>query len=123
MEGFNMSSEDKDFGQTVRGLAEAAIIKIIREGTWVQPSYQNRVQLPAQFMEEVWALVDTDKVKQELAHNIEKELANRLVNFIATELATDIKSVLSVKERREAIRAYVRKNLNQIVKTTEQGGC
>lgn len=118
-----MSSEDKDFSQTVRGLAEAAIIKIIREGAWVQPSYQNRVQLPAQFMEEVWALVDTDKVKQELAHNIEKELASRLVNFIATELATDIKSVLSVKERREAIRAYVRKNLDQIVKIPEQGGC
>jgi len=108
---------EENFAQTLKGLAESAIIKIIREGAWIQPSYKNRVELPETFMKEVWDMVDVSKVQKGLAKRIEEELAERLVNHMAQELSTDIKQVLSVKERREAIRSVVRENLDRLCKT------
>jgi hypothetical protein len=84
--------------------AENSILKIIEGGGWIQPDYANRIQLPRDLMNEVWAMVDRDALKLRLKERIEAELADRIVNHIAAELATDIKQILSVTERREAIR-------------------
>ena len=55
-------------------------------------------------MEEVWEMVDIEKVKEEMARNIEKQLADKITNNIAQEISTDVKKILSVKENREIIR-------------------
>lgn len=101
---------------SLRTAAEHAIMKIIADGSWIQPDYNNRVKLPADFMADVWRLVDQEKVKRLLAENIEAQLADRIVNAIAAELATDIKQILSVTERREAIRALAREHMTAIMK-------
>jgi Mg/Co/Ni transporter MgtE len=95
--------------------AEKAVIKIIAEGGWIAPDYANRLKLPADFMTQVWALVDQDKVKKHLAERLEQELADRMVNHMAAELSTDIKQILSVTERREALRSLVRDHMNAIM--------
>jgi len=56
----------------------------------------------------VWALVDTDRLKAAIAARLDEELADRIVNHMAAEIASDVKQILSVKERREALRHLAR---------------
>lgn len=101
--------------QQLKDAAEKSILKIITEGGWIQPDYANRIQLPRDLMNEVWAMVDRDALKLRLKERIEQELADRIVNHIAAELAIDIKQILSVTERREAIRALAREHMDAIM--------
>jgi hypothetical protein len=41
-------------------------------------------------------------------------LADKIINHIAAEISTDIKKLLSVSERREALRSVARENLDRI---------
>lgn len=99
----------------IQTAAESAILKIIMDGSWIAPDYSNRFKLPAEFIKEVWALVDAESLKRQMASIIERELAEKLIGLMASELSSDIKKVLSDTERREAIRAVVRDNLDKIV--------
>jgi len=103
--------------QKLKDAAEKSILKIISDGGWIQPDCANRIQLPRDLMNEVWAMVDRDTLKLKLKERIEQELADRIVNQIAAELSTDIKQVLSVPERREAVRAIARVHMTAIMKT------
>lgn len=103
-----------DLESKLKSLMEKAIVKMVSDGSFIQPDYANRVKLPADFMSDVWALVDADKVKKQMAKRLEEELASRIVNRIAAELATDMKKILSVQERREALRAVARENIERI---------
>ena len=100
-----------DFELAVKTAAEKAVLKIITEGSWIAPDYANRFKLPA----DVWKLVDQNQIKRHLAARIEEEMADRLVNHIAAELATDIKQILSVPERREALRHVARQHMESIM--------
>jgi hypothetical protein len=111
-----MGDQKYDFADAVRAAAERSVIKLLADGSWLQPDYNNRVKVPATFMDEVWRLVDKDRVKRCLAERIEQELADRIVNAMAAEMATDIKQILSVKERREALRAVAREHLDAITR-------
>ena len=106
---------ENTFESAVKHAAEKAVLKIISEGAWVQPDYANRFKLPADFMASVWKLVDQDKIRSEMARRLEAELADRMVNHMATELATDIKQILSVTERREALRSLAREHMERIM--------
>lgn len=108
-----------DIGEKLQQQAEKSILSMITSGNWIQPDYAARVKLPQDFMEAVWQSVDQDKIKAQLARRLESELADRIVNHMAAELATDIKQILSVKERREAVRALARKHLNEIMAVGE----
>jgi len=103
-----------DFETAIKHAAEKSVLKIISEGQWVQPDYGNRVQLPKTFMEDIWKLVDHEKIKKAMVARIEQEMAERIVNHLAAELATDIKQLLSNSERREALRAVARENMERI---------
>lgn len=103
-----------DFETAVKHAAEKAVLKIISEGQWVQPDYANRFLLPKDFMADIWKLVDHQKIKTAMVARIEQEMADRIVNHLAAELATDVKQLLSNSERREALRAVARENLERI---------
>ncbi|WP_138438543.1 hypothetical protein [Marinobacter alexandrii] len=109
-----------DIGEKLQQQAEQSILDLITKGHWIQADYGNRVKLPQDFMESVWQCVDQESIKTELAKRLETELADRIVNHIAAELATDIKQILSVKERREAVRALARKHMSEIMSAGEQ---
>jgi Mg/Co/Ni transporter MgtE len=114
--GEGVGSEMADsFSQAVKTAAERSVLKIISEGQWIAPDYANRFKLPAEFMAEVWKLVDADKLRAALAVRLEQEVADRIVNHLAAEIATDIKQLLSVKERREALRALARQHIDSVM--------
>jgi hypothetical protein len=103
-----------DFEMAVKTAAEKSVLKIISDGQWVAPDYANRFKLPADFVADVWKLVDADGLKRALATRLEAELADRIVTHMAAEISTDIKQLLSVKERREELRAMARKYIDEL---------
>jgi hypothetical protein len=105
---------DMDFEAKLKQAAEQSVLRIISDGSWVMPDYGNRFKLPADFMAGVWGLVDGDSLKAQLARRLEAELADRIVNHLAAEIATDIKQLLSDKERREALRALARQHIDSL---------
>lgn len=107
----------RSFEEAVSIAAQTSILKMISDGGWVVGNYADRFKIPAGFVDEIWAMVDVDGLKRKMAQRIEAELADRIVNHMAAELATDIKQLLSVPERREAIRSVAREHLSQIMKT------
>ena len=106
-----------EFESAIASAAQKAVLKVITEGSWIQPDYSNRFKLPAEILQQVWAMVDVESIKKHMADRIESELADRIVNHMAAELATDIKQLLSVPERRESIRHVAREHLSHIAKS------
>lgn len=105
-----------DFDSQIKAAAEKAVLKFIGDGGWLLPNYESRLKIPSEWLGECWKLVDANKIKEQIAKRVEEELADRVVNRMAEELSTDIKQVLSVKERREALRSLVRDNLDSLTK-------
>jgi hypothetical protein len=100
--------------EQIKAAAEKAVLHVISSDSWLTVDYNNRWKVPASFLAEAWAFVDKDKIKKKLAEKIEDELASRIINNMAAEMSTDIKQILSVPERREAIRSLARDNLDKI---------
>lgn len=105
-----------DFETQVKAAAEKAVLHHVSSGQWLLPNYESRLKVPAEWMTEMWRLVDADRVRRQVVERIEAELAERMVNHMAAELATDIKQILSVKERREALRALAREHMDAVMK-------
>lgn len=104
-----------DFEQQVKLAAEKAVLKFLGDGGWLMPNYEGRLKIPVEWIAECWRLVDADKLKAEVARRLESELADRMVNHMAAELATDIKQILSVKERREMLRGLARDHMDAMM--------
>ena len=104
-----------DFEKALKTGMEKAILKQVSEGAFLKLDYNDRVGIPASFVTECWDLVDRTSLKKKIAERVESELADRIMNHIAAELATDIKQILSVTERREMIRGIARQHLDAIM--------
>lgn len=105
-----------DFELAVKTAAEKAVLQFVQSGGWLMPNYESRLKIPPDWIAECWGLVDRDKLKKELAAKLESELAERMVNLMAAEIATDIKQILSVKERREALRSIARAHMDSVLR-------
>ena len=105
-----------DFDTRLREAAEKAALHAIAGGAWLQPDYASRLKVPPDLLKAAWEMIDVHGLKAKLAARIESELVDRIVNHMAAEIATDIKQILSVKERREAIRHIAREHMEAIMK-------
>lgn len=105
-----------DLEQAIKTAAEKAVLNFVGGGQWLLPNYESRLKIPQEWIADCWRLVDSEALKRKLAERLESELVDRMVNHIAAELATDIKQVLSVKERREALRSLAREHMNSLMR-------
>ena len=105
-----------DLEQAIKTAAEKAVLKFVQDGGWLMPNYESRLKVPVEWIADCWRLVDADKLKAKIAERLESELADRMVNHMAAELATDIKQILSVRERREMLRGLARDHMDAVMK-------
>lgn len=110
-----MSEKELSFDQQVKAAAEKAVLQFIGSGGWLLPNYESRLKIPAEWIADCWRLVDADSLKKQIAARLESELADRMVNHMAAELATDIKQILSVQERREMLRGLAREHMDAVM--------
>lgn len=108
-----------DFESDLINSVKCALTKQITGTDFIAINYNDRMKLPEDFINRAWKLVDQERLLTKLAERLELELVDRLVNQIAAELATDIKQVLSVKERREEVRNLVRENINRLTRAKD----
>jgi rRNA-processing protein FCF1 len=108
------------FEQKLQEAAEKSVLKIVSEGSWIAPDYANRFKIPHEMLAEIYGLIDRDRLKSKMAARLEDELAERVMNHIAAEVATDIKQILSVKERREALRNIAREHMDAILNPSKE---
>lgn len=102
--------------EQIKGAAEKAVLHFIGQGGWLMPNYEARLKVPPEILAAAWAMVDRDALQAKLKSRIEDELVDRMVNHMAAELATDIKQILSVKERREMLRGLAREHMDAVMK-------
>lgn len=107
---------EQNFETAITAAAQKAILKMVMDGSWVAPEYNNRFKVPPDLLADVYKLIDRDKLMKAIAARLEHELADRIVNHMAAEIATDIKQILSVKERREALRHIAREHMDAIMR-------
>lgn len=108
-----------DFELAIKTAAEKAVLKMVLDGSWIAPDYSNRFKMPPEMLADVWRMIDQDRLKAALVVRIESELADRIVNMMAAEIATDVKQILSVQERRESIRHFARQHMDAIMGSTK----
>lgn len=107
--------KEKTLEQKIKAAAERAVLNFVQSGGWLMPNYESRLKIPADWFADCWKLVDSDALKRKIAERLESELADRMVNHMAAELATDIKQILSVQERREMLRGLARQHMDAIM--------
>lgn len=105
----------------VKKAAEKAVLNMISKGDWLNADYNSRFRVPKEWMQKCWEIIDKDKLQEHFARRLEEELANRMVNHMATEIATDVKQILSDKERRESLRALARNHMEAIMGSKQKG--
>ena len=106
----------ESFNETMTRAVEHAVIKALAKGDWITFDYGARPKIDAAMLAGIWADIDMERVKARLKERIEDMLVERICNAMATEMAGDVKQVLGVPERREAIRALAREHLTEIMR-------
>ena len=107
-------SNNSDFKERIAEAIEHSVIKELREAKFLGFDRAWKSQLPSSILKDAWDMVDYEKIKKEMSCIIEKNLAEKVMNMLAQEISTDLKQLLSDKERREEIRAVARENLKRI---------
>lgn len=102
--------------EMIMEVARKALMKTILDGQWIAPDYAHRFKVPPEFLASIWERVDKDRLRDAMVRRIEAELADRIVNQMAAEIGTDVKQILSVQERREALRALARQHMESIMR-------
>jgi hypothetical protein len=113
--GSNHPAPLSAFEIEVKKAAEKAVLNMISKGDWLNADYNSRFRVPKEWIQKCWESIDKDKLQEHFARRVEEELANRMVNHMATEIATDVKHILSDKERRESLRALARNHMEAIM--------
>ncbi len=99
------------FEQDVTQALQASILATVRKADFVRIDYEQRPRIDAALMAEAYQRVDRARVREELTRIIETRMADAIWNAMASELATDMKKVLSDNDMRAEIRVYLRERM------------
>ena len=105
--GDGMSDFEKEFTSAI----QASILATVRKADFVRIEYNDRPRIDAALMAEAQKMVNRERIREELTRIVETRMADAIWNAMATELATDMKKVLSDMEMRAEIRVYLREKM------------
>lgn len=108
-----------NFAEQVRRAAEESIVKTLKSGDWLKVGFGDRMTVTPGNLREVYQSVDMVRVGEILKVKIEQKVADAIFNNLATEVATDVKKIMSNTELREDCRAVIRDKIRQASKGLE----
>jgi hypothetical protein len=103
-----------DFTKDLVAAVQQSVLKMVREGNLVLPDYAARAKVPAAKVQELYDSVDWNRVRALVIAEVEQAVADKILNAMATEMATDIKQILSNKELREEVRGFIRAGIRRV---------
>lgn len=104
------------FEQRLIEAVQDSVLKMAREGGLVMPEYSQRAKVPPAQLQALYDAIDWQRVRSLCLAQVEEKCADTMLNAMATEIATDIKQVLSNKELREEVRTFIRAGINRVAK-------
>lgn len=102
-----------EFKEKIQQAVEDSVIQTVRKADWLRIDYSDRVVLPIADLRSMYNGLDMSKVMNGVKDRVEQHMIDSIMNSLATEVATDIKKILSNQELREDIRAIVRSKLRE----------
>jgi hypothetical protein len=100
-------SNEQTFEQEIVAAARRSIVKMFSDGNLVMPDYENRLKVPANLVQRVYALIDYDEVMACLRPKINELVADRIAAALSQELTGDVKKVLAHEPTRLRLRLAV----------------
>lgn len=100
-------SNEQTFEQAIVAAARHSIVKMFTDGALIAPDYANRLKVPPDLVQRVYALIDYDEVMAHLRPKINELVADRIAAALSQELTNDIKKVLSHEPTRLRLRLAV----------------
>ena len=101
------------FEQAIANAAQRSIVGLLAKGDWLAVDYRDKVRVPPEELRGVFDAVDMDAVRLILKAKLEQKIADSIFNSMATEIANDVKQVMSNTELREDCRAYLRTKMRE----------
>ena len=108
-----------DFDKQLQEAVQQSVLKMVRNGDLVLPEYAARAKIPPAKVQELYDAVDWGRVRALVLAEIESAVADKILNAMAAEMATDIKQVLSNKELREEVRGFIRAGVRRVVEAQQ----
>jgi hypothetical protein len=113
-------AESRSVEQTLIDAATESVISLFKRGDLLMPDYHNRVKIPADLVQRIYAQIDHDKVVRIMGDQINEMVATKITNAMVTEITGDVKHVLSHGPTRERLRLVVATEIEKI--KVESGG-
>jgi len=105
----------EEFANKLINDIQHSILKEVGSTKWLHIKYEDKRQIPQEFIEKAWSNVDWDLVLGNVAKNLETRICNAIVGGMETELKTDVKKLLSVSGVREKLRMKVYPELMKVL--------
>lgn len=105
------------FFDVMQKAMQDSLIASIKKGDWLRVEYSDRMKLDPAFLRRMHEQIDMDRVLQIVKENVEQKIADNILNAMATEVANDVKSIMSNRELREDIRAVIRSKIRMVEST------
>lgn len=108
------------FDEQIQQSVQDSLLKLIRSGEWCRIDYAAKIPLGADFLRKIQAGVNMDNVMEIVTAEIEGHIADAIIRAMTTEIATDVKKIMSNTELREDLRSVLRAKMraarDQLVK-------
>lgn len=98
-----------------------SLVKKIASGDWLTIDYSNKISLPKILLQQIYDNLDKQRVMDKVKEGLEELIAKTIVNNMATEMNTDVKSILCNKVLRQELRdTLMIKIKSQVSELTEK---
>ena len=103
----------ESFDEVMQKTVQNAVLDFIRKGEWMKMDYNAKINVDSAWLREMHSRVSMDNVMRIVTDSVEQRIADGIMNSMATEIATDVKSIMCNKELREDIRATIRAKIRE----------
>lgn len=96
---------------------QASVIKQIHQGDWLSSvRYQDKLPITQAHLRAIYERIDWTRVEALVLDGLEQKIADKILHSMATEVATDVKQIMSNTELREDLRATLRTKMREGIK-------
>lgn len=92
------------------------LIKFISAGSWINVPYDKKITIDPSLIKKCYDQIDMTEVLRICKEKLEQHVADKIFNAMATEVATDVKQILSNGELREDCRSFLRTKIREVEK-------
>lgn len=107
------------FENEINEAIKSCVIKFIATGEWLKLNYDQRISVDQKLLRDVMSSIDMANVIEIVKGDVERRIADSIMNSMATEIANDTKRIMSNTELREDLRSVIRSKIREAADAVE----